>query len=192
MPAAWVLIGLSGSCGLLNYGPPIGHPIPKFLAKDLTGQSKLISLASMPCILFFYSPSCQPCKRLLENLHSYFEDKQNPKISVLLLTKQWEGNNENLPKTGFPILAIGRSTWEGTFNITRTPALLFYEAGGRLLCKQLGWRPRPIQTGILDQFSRSVQESIPIDSTILRNPFSRVAKKETPHPRRQKERSSKT
>jgi hypothetical protein len=167
----WLLVTLAGSCGVLDSGPPLGHHIPRILAEDLAGQSQLLSCKSAPCILFFYKPSCPPCRQLLENLLFYFDDKSSPHPTLFLLMKQ---KKEEVPKTRFPVLTISQHTWEETFRISRTPVLLFYEAQGRLIRKQLGWRPRAIQSVILDGFFRTVSKGIQFDPFFTSSPVPKL------------------
>jgi hypothetical protein len=164
-PVFWLLIILAAACAGFDSGPPIGSSIPTVLGKDMAGRFQPLHRKDAPCILFFYNPKCTPCKKLLGNLLIYDENGNHSLPTVILLTKK---PKQAIPKTGFPVLTISENAWKKAFNINRTPILLFYEAQGRLVQKQLGWRPRAIQTGILDEFSRVVSTHSNMRSSSLR------------------------
>ena len=146
-----VLFVLTVSCRVPSSGPPIGHLMPMIIATDLSGQSQIISSLRAPCVLFFFTPSCQPCNQLLEYLASRFLRKGSRPFSLFLVVDR--GQKETLahiPLHGFPALFIDQTVWRNTFQVSRTPVLLFYQAQGRLTRKLIGWRSTSIHQDLLE------------------------------------------
>jgi len=149
----WFLPLLTASCVLFDSGPPIGDRLPEVQCEDLQSQRRSTSEIETPCILFFYNPSCRPCKNVLAGLHPYFEQAKGPLPSLYLLVKgDWKNGLTTSQSKGFPVLAISHQAWHSVFQINRTPVLLFYQTQRKLLQKQVGWRPAFIQKRILDRF----------------------------------------
>lgn len=171
-----LLLSMAGSCWMPESGPRIGNAMPEVRAEDVTGHPKVISSMDAPCILFFYTPSCTPCNRLLESLYRYFEKREGPLPLLFLLVKQ-EKRDALLAKTlpRFPVLIIGQNTWKHVFQINRTPILLFYQAQGRLVRKQLGFRSITVQGRILNDFVREIRKPTRRDSRLSIYPFSKLS-----------------
>jgi thioredoxin-related protein len=158
--ALWICLFV-GSCSFLQSGPPLGSSLPPFNGTDSCSNRLSVSPSEAPCILFFYSAQCYPCSQLLEVITSCLEQSGRPKPKVVLLIRERDrADSTEVIRPGFRVIAISSKTWGEVFQAKRTPMLLFYNSGGKLVRKQLGWRPALLQQRILDQFST---DSAPAD-----------------------------
>jgi hypothetical protein len=126
---------------------------------------------------------------VLENLLLYFENHSTSKKNLFLITKD---RRVRLPETTIPVLIVGQTSWEKSFRIRRTPVVLFYQDEARLSRKQVGWRPRFIQTAILDRFLRRTQAPNPSRLLSYFSPFLVSPKNQANHSKQNRERRSKT
>ncbi len=81
-------------------GLPIGSPVPEFQLQDITGkQTTLTSVFGVgrPSLLFFVSPSCNPCQSLMPEIESWQEELKD-KINFVFISNGKA--KENLEKFG--------------------------------------------------------------------------------------------
>lgn len=162
--AFWLHLSLA-SCALLQSGPPLGSSLPLFKGTNSANRRVSIHPSEAPCILFFYSASCYPCSRLLEVITTCLEQsgRSKPRLFLLIQADQ-EATGYAPTDSEFPVVAVTSRTWKTVFHAKRTPMLLFYDAKGTLIRKQLGWRPQILQQRILENFSRRTR----INTMLLR------------------------
>ncbi len=120
-------------------GLPIGSPVPEFQLRDIT--DKKVALTSIfsslkPTLLFFVSPSCNPCQSMLPQIEEWQEQFKDKLTFVFLST----GNaKENLEKFGGDkfktiLLQEDREVAE-KLEAEWTPTALLVNAGGTIASK---------------------------------------------------------
>jgi thiol-disulfide isomerase/thioredoxin len=81
-------------------GLPIGAPVPEIHLEDITGKRTELTTVlkgQIPSVLFFVSPSCNPCQSLLPEIESWQEDLKG-KLDFVFISNGTA--KENLEKFG--------------------------------------------------------------------------------------------
>ncbi len=120
-------------------GLPIGSPVPEFQLKDTTGKQVALTSVfanSKPTLLFFVSPSCNPCEFLLPKVEEWQEQLKD-KLNFVFISN---GNaKENLAKFGGAsfktILLQEDREVADELEAKWTPTALLVNAGGTIASK---------------------------------------------------------
>jgi len=168
--AIWVLLALAFSCRVPDSGPPIGHLMPIIVAKDLAGQTRIISSLNAPCVLFFFTPTCQPCNQLLDYLASLLvQPDTRPLRLFLVVTREKQEALTHKLLHGFPVLVVDQQVCRNTFRVSRTPVLLSYQTQGRLTRKHLGWKATNIQRNLIEDLIQEARKPSSPNPRLLDN-----------------------
>jgi thiol-disulfide isomerase/thioredoxin/uncharacterized membrane protein YphA (DoxX/SURF4 family) len=117
-------------------GLPIGAPAPGFALPDLNGKTVSLTQLLMrkkPILLFFVSPSCNPCKALLPEIEAWQKELKDKVDFVFISSGKAKENAEKFAGEAFKqiLLQKEREVAELYF-ATWTPTAFLVNAGGNV------------------------------------------------------------
>lgn len=117
-------------------GLPVGAPAPDFALPDLNGKQvslKQLLSANKPILLFFVSPSCNPCKALLPEIEAWQAELKDKLNIVFISSGKASENAEKFGGAGFKqiLLQKEREVAELYF-ATWTPTAFLVNADGNV------------------------------------------------------------
>ena len=128
----------------------VGTPAEQFSFIQPTGEvGRLSDMRGKLTLLFFYSPGCQSCKRVLEELQqdAFFQNRvQTSRLNILFIdsetdSDEWSRTIDELPSFGVKgFNSDGRIANVPLYDLKASPTLLLLDAKGIVLLKDRSLR----------------------------------------------------
>ncbi len=121
-------------------GPPIGSPLPAFVAETFNGFGTVVpgtSREKKGTVLLFLSATCDSCQRLADPLNKYVELREHREEVIVLLEgdqRICEGFQSLFP-LHVPAICASDRRFKDQFKVRTIPFGLFYDAQGILVRK---------------------------------------------------------
>lgn len=124
---------------MTDNGPVVGAPSPTLALTSLQGQAVTIGgTAARPRLVFFLSPSCPVCKKLLPVLKSLAHDERRSLDVVLASDGEVAEHQAFVRAQGLQALPYVLSQELGlSYRVARLPYAVLLDTGGRVAAKGL-------------------------------------------------------
>lgn len=124
---------------MTDNGPVVGAPSPTLALTSLQGQAVTIGgTAARPRLVFFLSPSCPVCKKLLPMLKSLAHDERRSLDVVLASDGEVTEHQAFVRAQGLQALPYVLSQELGlSYRVARLPYAVLLDTGGRVAAKGL-------------------------------------------------------
>jgi len=153
-------------------GPAIGSEIPSLQLQSVSGEQVTLGAGSnRATLVFFLSPSCPVCKKLLPSLRDIRQAESSWLDIVLASDGDVESQNRFIRSSGLQAFAYVISRELGLmFRVARLPYAVLINANGRVGAKGLVNNREQIESlfNAADMKIRSIQEYIEVASTSAR------------------------